>query len=103
MQRAGRSGTHQEPCAQLDQLVDDDAGAAAAHAGCLHGDRHSAVGAGESQEAARVGHLAGAVQEFLRDEPGAIGVTGTQRAFGLIAGGGLQMECHAARQTTHDG
>ena len=100
LQSAGRPGAHQQSRAQLDQLVNHDAGAAAAHAGGLDGHGHAAIGPGEPKQAACTRHLTRAVHQFVGHEPGSIGIAGAERPFGLIGGGRLQMECHAGRQTT---
>jgi len=72
---------------QLDELLEDDGGTRAAHAGRLHRERATAEGAGEPEEAALLVHAPGTrVEEALGDGAGPARIPRAQDSGGVVTG-----------------
>ena len=96
LQAAAGADTDELLAAQLDQLLEDDRGARAAHAGALHRDRAPAVEAGVPEEPALGIALLDLGQEGLGDVLGPQRIAGEENCLGVLAGLGANVDRHGA-------
>ena len=101
LQAAAGADAHDPLDAELDQLLDDDRGARAAHAGGLHRDGRALERAGEPEHAALAVDLARAVEERLGDVTRAQRVAREEDGLGVVAGLGAEMDWHDPRLYPH--
>ena len=97
LQPAARADADQLLAAELDQLLEDDRRARAAHAGALHGDRLALVGARVAEQAALGVPLLDVVEIGLGDVLGAERVAGKQDRLCVFARFGANVDRHGAR------
>ena len=95
LQPAAGADADQLLAAELDQLLEDDRRARAAHAGSLHRDRLALVRAGVAEQAALGVPLHDVVEVGLGDVLGAQRVAGEQHRLGVLARLGANVDRHA--------
>ena len=96
LQPAAGADADQLLAAELDQLLEDDRRAGAAHAGALHRDRLALVGAGVAEQAALGVPLLDVVEVGLGDVLGAQRVAGEENRLGVLARLGANVDRHGA-------
>ena len=100
LQPAAGADADQLLAAELDQLLEDDRRARAAHPGALHGDGLALVGAGVAEQAALGVPLDDVVEVGLGDVLGAQRVAGKQHRLGVVARLGANVDRHGAAYTS---
>ena len=96
LQAAARADADQLLAAELDQLLEDDRRAGAAHAGALHGDRLALVGARVAEQAALGVSLLDVVEVRLGDVLRPQRVAGQKNRLCVFAGLGANVDRHGA-------
>ena len=99
LQAAARADAHELLRAELDELLEHDRRAGAAHAGALDGDRLPFPRAGEAEKTALLVHLLHVLEVRVRDVLGAEGVAGEKDGVGVVAWLGTKMDWHRATLT----
>jgi hypothetical protein len=94
LQSAARTDPDERLHAELDELLEHDRRARAAHAGALHRDARALVRAGVAEEPALGVHLRRVREVRLGDVLRAERVAGQEARLGVIAGLGPQMDRH---------
>ena len=97
LQPAAGADADQLLAADLDQLLEDDRRAGAAHPRALHGDRLAVVGAGVAEQAALLVALHDVVEVGLGDVLGPERIAGEEDCFCVVAGLGADVDRHGAR------
>ncbi len=97
LEAAAGADTDQLLAAELDQLLEHDRGAGAAHARALDRDGPAVVGAGVAEQAALLVALDDIVEVGLGDVLGSERVSGEEDGFGVIARFGANVNRHGAR------
>ena len=96
LQAAAGADADQLLAAELDQLLEDDRRARAAHPGALHGDRLALVRARVAEQAALAVALHDVVEVGLGDVFGAQRVAGEEHCLRVLARLGANVDRHGA-------
>ena len=94
LQSAARADAHELLRAELDELLEHDRRAGAAHAGALDGDGFPLPRAGVAEQPALGVHLLHVVEIGVCDVLGAQWVAGEENCVGVVAGLGTKMNWH---------
>ena len=94
LQAAAGADADQLLAAELDELLEDDRRARAAHAGSLDRDRLALVGAGVAEQAALAVSLDDVVEKGLGDVLGTQRIARKEDGLGVLAGLGANVDRH---------